>query len=390
MAEQKYKKPPFELKRNNGRTLVEQATDGIRRAIVSGYYRPGDVLPPVRMLAAMLGVSRIVTNEVVARLAAEGLVDPRPRLGSMVLAPNVRVWRGCVQFVYRNNPGSFYPNFLASELRRRLIGAGYMFTQLSVMKDEAGRYDFSALDEATDGNVDLTLLMFNEASIERHLSELGRPFAVIGKGACHRKGCAGNIRFHREAVVPDFVLHCRMAGVRSVLQVGQIAADTQAVPALRRAGVEAEEWVIRPPHGIRPDCVERAALVAFDARLAKGTDWLPDVLFFTDDYVARGAITSMRDHDLRIPGDVRVVTWANRGNCPVQRRPLTRMEMDPIAHGETIARCVVSYLKGSGFPEGITVGPRYVMGNSFPEPGCGVLKVSNDRGPKQKETERTR
>ena len=54
MAEQKYKKPPFELKRNNGHTLVEQATDGIRRAIVSGYYRPGDVLPPVRMLAAML------------------------------------------------------------------------------------------------------------------------------------------------------------------------------------------------------------------------------------------------------------------------------------------------------------------------------------------------
>ena len=89
--------------------MVEQATDGIRRAIVSGYYQPGDILPPVRMLAAMLGVSRIVTNEVVARLAAEGLVDPRPRLGSMVLAPDVRVWRGCVQFVYRNNPGSFYP-----------------------------------------------------------------------------------------------------------------------------------------------------------------------------------------------------------------------------------------------------------------------------------------
>lgn len=376
MVERKYKNPPFILKRNNGHTLVEQATDGMRRAIVSGYYRSGETLPPVRMLAAMLGVSRIVTNEVVERLAAEGLVDPRPRLGSMVLASNVRVWRGCVQFIYRNNPGSFYPNFLASELRRRLIGANYMFTQLAVMKDESGKYDFSTLDEVTDSSVNLTLLMFNEPAIERHLSSLGHPFAVIGKSACHRSGCVGNIRFHREAVVPDFVLHCRTAAVRSVLQVGQIVADTQAVPALRRAGIEAVEWVIHPQRGIRPECVERAALEAFDERLAKGKDWLPDVLFFTDDYVARGAITALRDHDLRIPEDVRVVTWANRGNCPVQRRPLTCMEMDPMAHGETIARCVVSYLRGAGFPEDITVGPRYVTGDSFPEPENGVLKVS--------------
>ena len=128
MVERNYKTPPCDLKRNNGRTMVEQATDGIRRAIVSGCYRP-----------------------------------------------------------------------------------------------------------------------------------------------CDGKGCAGKIRFHREAVVPDLVLHGRMAGGGSV-----------------------------------------------------------------------------------------------------QRRPLTRMEMDPIAHGETIARCVVPYLKGAGFPEGITVGPRYVMGDSFPEPDCGA------------------
>ena len=385
MVERKYKKPPFTLKRNNGRTLVEQATDGIRRAILSGYYRSGETLPPVRMLATMLGVSRIVTNEVVDRLADEGLIDPRPRLGSMVLSPNVRVWHGGVQCVDRNNPGSFYPNFLASELRRRLIGFGYTFTQLAVMKDETGRYDFSALDEATDGSVNLTLLMFNEPAIERRLSELGHPFAVIGKNACHRSGCVGNIRFHRDAVVPDFVLHCRTAGVRRVLQVGQIVADTQAVPALHRAGVDAEEWVIRPPYGIRPECVERAALEAFDVRLAKGTDWLPDVLFFTDDFVARGAFTALRDHNLRIPEDVRVVTWANRGNCPVLRCQLTRMEMDPVAHGETIARCVASYLKGSGFPEGIVVGPRYIAGDSFPEHDCGRSKVSVGKQTKEKE-----
>ena len=367
MPNESYKRPPFALKRNDEHTFVEQATDGIRRAIAIGYYRPGEVLPPVRVLAEMLGVSRIVTNAVVAQLAKEGLVDPRPRLGVMVLGPTSKMWHGCVQFVYRNNPGSFYPNFLASELRRRLIGEGYVFTQLAVMREASGRYDFSALDMATDRSINLSLLMFNDAAIERHLSELGRPFVVIGKKTSRRKGCVGNVRFHRDAVVSEFVLHCRAAGVKRVLQVGQLPADTQAVTALRRAGVEAEEWVIPPLDGIRPECVERAAMEAFDARLGRGIGWLPDVLFCTDDYVARGAITALYEHGLRIPDDVRVVTWANRGNGPVMRLPFTRMEMDPIAHGETIARCVMSFLKGGGFPEKICVGPRYIAGFSFPE-----------------------
>ena len=374
MSKGSYKIPPFALKRNDSHTFVEQATDGIRRAIAMGYYRPGDVLPSVRNLAEMLGVSRIVTNAVIAQLAKEGLVDPRPRLGVLVLGPTIKKWHGCVQFVYRNNPGAFYPNFLASELRRRLIGEGYVFTQLAVMRDASGRYDFSALDMATDRSINLSLLMFNDAVIERRLSELGRPFAVIGKNACRRKGCVGNVRFHREAVVSDFVLHCRMAGVRSVLQIGQIPADTQAVLALRRSGMKAEEWVIPSLDGIRPECVERAALEAFDVRLGRGTEWLPDVLFFTDDYVARGAITALYEHGIRIPDDVRVVTWANRGNGPVMRLPFTRMEMDPIAHGETIAHCVVSYLKDGGFPEGMYVGPRYVIGFSFPE----LMGMQND------------
>ena len=106
MPKRAYKRPPFALRRNDAHTFVEQATDGIRKAIAMGYYRPGEVLPPVRDLAEMLGVSRIVTNAVIARLAKEGLVNPRPRLGVMVLGPSSTVWHGCVQFVYRNSPGS--------------------------------------------------------------------------------------------------------------------------------------------------------------------------------------------------------------------------------------------------------------------------------------------
>ena len=72
---------PFAVSRSKRATLVEQVADGLRTCILSGVYRPGDVLPTTRGLAEELGVSRIVTRAAVRRLAADGLVNPKPRSG---------------------------------------------------------------------------------------------------------------------------------------------------------------------------------------------------------------------------------------------------------------------------------------------------------------------
>ena len=45
-----------------GSTLVEQVVGGIRQAIISGVYKPGDVLPSLSDLAEHLVVSRVVTH----------------------------------------------------------------------------------------------------------------------------------------------------------------------------------------------------------------------------------------------------------------------------------------------------------------------------------------
>jgi DNA-binding FadR family transcriptional regulator len=54
--------------------------------IVSGEYEPGSQLPNESDLADGLGVSRGGVREAVKALAAKGLVEPRPRLGTRVLA----------------------------------------------------------------------------------------------------------------------------------------------------------------------------------------------------------------------------------------------------------------------------------------------------------------
>ena len=69
--------------------------------IMSGELKPGDPLPPEDELISNLAVSRTVLREAVRVLAAKGLVDARPKIGTRVRAradwnvldPDVLSWR---------------------------------------------------------------------------------------------------------------------------------------------------------------------------------------------------------------------------------------------------------------------------------------------------------
>ena len=75
---------------------------------------------------------------------------------------------------------------------------------------------------------------------------------------------------------------------------------------------------------------------------------------------------ALQHHGVRLPEDVKVVTWANHGLGPVFWKSLARMEMDPYAHGATIAQYVLSFLRGHGLPDDAAIGPRYIDGDTFP------------------------
>lgn len=58
--------------------------EAIGRAIVGGTYRPGDLLPREAELTEEHGVSRTSVREAMKVLAAKGLVDIRPKIGTRV------------------------------------------------------------------------------------------------------------------------------------------------------------------------------------------------------------------------------------------------------------------------------------------------------------------
>jgi DNA-binding transcriptional regulator YhcF (GntR family) len=65
--------------------VYRQIVDTLRPKLVAGELRPGDLLPPVRQLAANLGVHFNTVAEAYRILAEEGWLDLRRRRGALVL-----------------------------------------------------------------------------------------------------------------------------------------------------------------------------------------------------------------------------------------------------------------------------------------------------------------
>ncbi|HEX6703140.1 MAG TPA: FadR/GntR family transcriptional regulator [Albitalea sp.] len=85
----------------SGRNLHGQVVHELGRRIVGGSCPPGQALPNEEELCRELGVSRTALRESVKVLAAKGLVESRPRIGTRVRAnedwnmldPDVLAWR---------------------------------------------------------------------------------------------------------------------------------------------------------------------------------------------------------------------------------------------------------------------------------------------------------
>ena len=62
---------------------------------------------------------------------------------------------------------------------------------------------------------------------------------------------------------------------------------------------------------------------------------------------------------------MKLVSWVNHRLSPTAPTSLTRMEMDPFAHGKTIAKAFLAFLRNGKPPKDIRIGPSYRCGDSF-------------------------
>jgi len=75
---------PFRLTFEPGISLYEQVVYAAKKAVVSGQMRPGDPFPSVRALSKALKINPNTAHKVITHLVAEGLIEVRSGLGTVV------------------------------------------------------------------------------------------------------------------------------------------------------------------------------------------------------------------------------------------------------------------------------------------------------------------
>ena len=361
-------KIPFSLSRNDGASLTDQMLAGFRFAISSGYYAPDETLPSLKTISDTLGVSMIVTRTAMKRLAEERLVRPLPGVGCRVAGGCGQFWKGRVLFVVPDRNDSYHVSIVCDILRRRLMAEGYFFSQITVAKGRDGTYDMSQLKLQLKDPKLFVVEMFGVPEISRCVVASGVRSLVVARDDERAYKGAAVVRFASNAAVPDFVSRCVRTGVRSVLQVGFEYGAADASVLLGEEGVSVESVYVAPP-GVRDGVIEtvkRSTLAFFDKFLARKTS-LPDVIYFTDDHAAEAGLLALALRGIKVPGDVRVVSWSNKGLAPVYVKSVARMEVDPYENGETLAGCVLDRISGTGKAPLPCLSARFVDGETFAE-----------------------
>ena len=78
---------PFRLIPQPGVPIADQVVFAAKKAMFSGRLRPGDAFPSVRALGRAMKIHANTAQKVIAQLTAEGLLEVRPGIGTVVVQP---------------------------------------------------------------------------------------------------------------------------------------------------------------------------------------------------------------------------------------------------------------------------------------------------------------
>ena len=368
---------PFQVDRKLNVDIPTQVTDGIRAAILSGFYKPGDFLPKATEFTRGLHVSLRAPLAAYRTLKKEGLISPRRRLGTVVGGPKADVFHGRVVIVNQNsNP--YYADAVTNEvLTRRLAAAGYVVVSVSAIplggrrdNPDNERFDVRQMSAALRQNTSLAIIMGTVPPLERAVAATGTPFFVAGKphfatdaGKPGTPGCIGFASVGTGGALPDVLERLRKRNVRSLVQIGIRQTDLMDAEALRGVCESYDEWTGWPRHlkYAKQEEIVRAAYDFFRARYKTKAD-LPDAFLFTDDYLARGALTALLASGIRTGRDVLVITLANKGTRPLHPDPVDFILCDPAHDADAMADALLAYLDTGAAPGTITLESTFVAG----------------------------
>lgn len=341
---------PFSVDRALPESLTDQVVAGVTAAIETGMFARGTCLPSLRELADALGVSLIVVRHAYDRLVRDGRIVARHGVGFVVVAVETPLYRGRVLLVGFGAGENYLSCSCLDVLERRFADRQYLVTRVTVKRDAKTGEPDPILENALRQNYQLIVSLYDGPNTVARLVRESSPVVCLYNQ--HRPVGANvtPVFFHEGAALRDFAKACRAWGVRRVLQVLFHPTFANAQAEISGIGISVETLSVRSKYGRETisSLMQRTSRL-FEIRLARGRAWLPDVIYFNDDYVATAATLALLKHGVRIPEDVRLAAWSNVGQGPELPVPFARIKFDGHVAGEKLFKAAWSVLQGRPF-----------------------------------------
>lgn len=336
--------------------------------MAAGVLKGGDTLPSIRKMAELCGTSVRVPLAAVGQLQKDGILEAHPRLGIRVLRQKRKLWKGRVLIVSNGGNANYFVNALNAEVATMLTAADYRVEFAFVIQGMGSRDRYAVLRKMLCDDYDLVVFPAYDHQVFALVKRSSRPYLVYATADFSREdGCIGVLSGGFPNVIRQFLEQCDSMNVRNVLQMRfRNWEGPDLTDDFRKLSIGVENLEI--PLSQSPDRLDEIGRVAFEAlsrRIADKKRRLPELIFFADDFIARGGLWALTNAGLRAPEDVKIVTVANKGFLPAYSRSLTRLETDTFVSARLVADRAIGYLERGAPPKFVVMKCDYVRGVTF-------------------------
>lgn len=333
------------------RCKSDEIADALRGEIEGGRWKAGERLSTVAELRNRFGTGTFAVRAAVRNLRDEGFVELRPRIGIVATEKGGIAMKGRILFVCVGARGSYFAQRLSIRLSQRFVAARWSYMPVFLESAHDGHIDVAPLVRQIAEGVRFAVVLACERQVMDVLGRADVPYVVLNGYARDYPDAVGVVREDFHESYDDFISAMRERHVKSVVEFDVERVMNRAFKAqLASAGIVVRRVLCERDN----ECpwtladVKRLGHAAVSRFFAVDRNRVhpPDVVLFDDDYLAAGGLVALYEAGLRIPSDIRVVFYSNKGNEPVLGVSAARIENDPVACADVVAKYVLKLLEG--------------------------------------------
>ena len=327
----------------------ENIAAALRDEMTAGRYRSGERLPSVGELRKRFGAGEFAVRAALHKLRDEGLVAVTKHVGVTATGKSAPVWKGHVAFIHSATTCAYFTHRLAMQLARRFEADGWCMHSVFLEANADGQLDTKVLAHHVVDGLAFAVVLSEFRQISELLDRAAVSYVVLNGYARDFPNARAVIRDSSSECFAELVAYMKARGMKTMLEVDfERRVDRTFKKLLADGGIVVQRELCKfdneALHSLSD--VREIGHKAVARFLARNCEHLPDVVLFDDDYLAAGGVVALLQAGIRMPEDVVIVTHANKGDEMLVGIPHCRIENDPVALGDRVAKYVLAVLDG--------------------------------------------